>query len=300
MNDKPEKQVAKAFVEAPIRPELVDIPTSSDGVISDPESSMDFMIQKIIDDDQEAENEPDKTESSEVEPNVDNQRPEQGKRDSEIELSQKNESDLPARADNDTVNVTPEEQVEETIAPFRKMNDSDKKVSWADRYSVIKEQFPSVEKLDWNKVFRADPTIMGNILNDIIKVEVAPKGRPGKRPALTREEAKEFWSKYQRADYTVEPFAKALNQLKGTTSIRQMARKVSMSPSHAYNLMTGRNQPKVEDMELVAAAYNKHPSYFYEYRVAFVAASMSERIDYAPESSIIYYERVIEAHDGRS
>lgn len=199
------------------------------------------------------------------------------------------------RADNDTVSTRLEADLEERLAPLQGLNADERKIPWRDRYEVIKRQFPSVVSLDWEKVFRADPTIMGNILNDIIKVEVAPRGRPGKRPALDKEQAREVLSRYRSEDYTLLPFAKAVNRLKQTSSVRQFARKVSMSPTYAYNLMTGSRQPTVEDMELVAGAYGKHPSYFYEYRVAFIATLVAERVEYAPESSIIYYERVLDA-----
>ena len=182
------------------------------------------------------------------------------------------------------------------MEPFEELNARESKVPWAERYELIKKQFPPVENLSWEKVFRSDPTIMGNLLNDIIKVDVAPPGRPGKRPALDKEKAREVLARYQGEDYTLLPFAKALNRLKNTLSVRQLARKVSMSPSYCYNLMSGYKDPSIEDMQLVAGAFDKHPSYFYEYRVAFVSALMAERIDYAPESSIIYYERAVTAY----
>jgi transcriptional regulator with XRE-family HTH domain len=198
----------------------------------------------------------------------------------------------PERATNKTAAV---KDGSEQLEPFAELNARDKRVPWKDRYEVVKQQFPSVQSLDWERVFRADPTIMGNILNDIIKVEVAPKGRPGKRPALEKEQAREVLSRYKSEDYTLLPFAKAVNRLKETQSVRQFARKVSMSPTYAYNLMMGYRDPSVEDMELVASAYGKNPSYFYEYRVAYVTSLMAERMDYAPESSIIYYERAVQA-----
>lgn len=199
------------------------------------------------------------------------------------------------RAENERVASTPEEVLEEKLEPFDELNARPKKASWKERYEVIQQQFPSVVALDWEKVFRADPTIMGNILNDIIKVEVAPKGRPGKRPALDKEQAREVLKRYQGEDYTLLPFPKAVHRLKDQASVRQFARKVSMSPTYAYKLMMGYKEPSVEDMELVAQAYRKHPSYFYEYRVAFITSLMVERVDYAPESSIIYYQRAMQA-----
>lgn len=201
----------------------------------------------------------------------------------------------PERASNDTVESKTPEALQEQLEPFEELNSREKKVPWKERYEVVKTQFPSVQSLDWEKVFRSDPTIMGNILNDIIKVQVAPKGRPGKRPALDKEQARDILKQYQGEDYTLLPFPKAVTRLKQQQSVRQFARKVSMSPTYAYKLMTGAKPPTVEDMELVAEAYGKDPSFFYEYRVAFIATLMVERVDYAPEASIIYYERAMQA-----
>lgn len=201
----------------------------------------------------------------------------------------------PDRAVNETAASRLDRELEERMAPFHEMADADRKIPWKERYEVIQRQFPSVEGLNWEKVFRADPTIMGNILNDIIKVEVAPKGRPGKRPALDKAQARAVLSQYRSEDYTLLPFNQAVNRLKKTNSVRQFARKVSMSPTYAYKLMMGYREPSVEDMELVAEAYGKHPSYFYEYRVGFVLSLMAERVEWSPESSIIYYERAMKA-----
>ena len=43
------------------------------------------------------------------------------------------------------------------------------KMPWKERYQLIVSVFPSVETLDWNEVFRADPAILGRIVNDIIR-----------------------------------------------------------------------------------------------------------------------------------
>lgn len=189
----------------------------------------------------------------------------------------------------------PEDEDEERVAIFQELNQADKKVPWKERYEVIKRQFPSVESLKWKEVFRQDPTIMGRILNDIIKVEVAPKGRPGKRPPLDRGQAGEIFQRYKGNDYALVEFPSAVNHLKQSMSIRTFARKCSMSPAHAYRLMTGYREPTIEDMEMIAQACGKHPSYFHEWRMAYVCRLFIERGDQVPEAGIVLYNKAIEA-----
>lgn len=200
--------------------------------------------------------------------------------------------------EDDDEPLTPDEEDEAKLDIFREMNDRPKKVPWTERYEVIRQQFPSIDRLNWNEVFRQDPTIMGRILNDIIKVEVAPAGRPGKRPSLDKGEAREIYARYKGEDFAVVPFAKACTGLKRKNSIRQFARKCNMSPSHAYRLLIGHKPPTIEDMEMVAKAYGKHPSYFHEWRMAYVCKVFIDRGDAVPEAGIVLYMKAQAAAGG--
>lgn len=168
------------------------------------------------------------------------------------------------------------------------------KMPWRERYQLIVSVFPSVENLDWNEVFRADPAILGRIVNDIIKQEQARPGTPGKRPALDPEVASQRIRELSGEDYSLLPFEQAFNNLKGDRSVRHVASMVGLDKSMVHKLLTGKTHPTMEQMEKIAAGFKKQPGYFHEYRVAYVLSMMFALMDDGPESAIVQYRKLRE------
>lgn len=171
----------------------------------------------------------------------------------------------------------------------------DEKMPWAERYKEIKRVFPSVETLDWSKVFRSDPAIMGRIINDVLKIDQAQPGRPGKRPALDVDRAEEKLRRLRGEDYTILPFVEAVQAARGDKSIRSLAYYSELPKSTVHRLLEGTATPTIEQIEAISKGLRKDPSYFIEYRVAFVIAGLTEMMAQAPESTIVHYEKLIKA-----
>lgn len=169
----------------------------------------------------------------------------------------------------------------------------DEKMPWANRYREIKRVFPSVENLDWSKVFRSDPAIMGRIINDVLKIDQAQAGRPGKRPALDVERAEKKLRKLRGEDYTILPFVEAVQVARGNKSIRSLAFYSDLPKSTVHRLLDGTSTPTLEQMEAIAKGLKKDPSFFIEYRVAYVLAGLTAMMGQAPESTIVHYEKLI-------
>lgn len=194
------------------------------------------------------------------------------------------------------------EETTEILALF-KTADGAKKMPWAERVKMIEDYWPSVKRLDWDKAFRQDPTLLGRILNDIIKMEAATPGQPGKRPNVSREETEKHLRRLTGEDYTIHPFNEALRYLRkdkwgNDKSVRHLARKFGMNRDYTWRLLTGKRVPTVDDMERVAAAFDKHPSYFVEYRVAYLVGFLYDRMTANPEASVLQYRRVNQAAQG--
>lgn len=165
----------------------------------------------------------------------------------------------------------------------------DKKMPWDQRAKLIYEMFPSTASLDFAEVFKADPTIMGRMVAEIFKHERKSTGKPGKRPALGREEATQYLRQYREEDYTILPFHESLKILKGDRSIRAMAHKCGTTSNMMQRLLEGNARPTAEVMENVAKAFKRHPSYFFEYRMAYIVAMLVHRMTAIPEASIVPY-----------
>lgn len=180
----------------------------------------------------------------------------------------------------------------------------DREMPWSERHELIKRTFPSVVSLDWNKVFIQDPGMFGRIMNDILKADQAVPGRPGKRPALDMDEAKRRWREIigdDSVDYTMLPFHRAFQNLVGDKySIRHLARKCNLDKSMIHNLLRGEKDPTPEIMEKIAVGFKISPSYFLEYRVAYVLGVMFYKLTSMPESSVVFYNKIRGGENGDS
>ena len=177
---------------------------------------------------------------------------------------------------------------------FDDMNGRPKKTPWHERFEVIQKNFLSVEQLDWHKVFMDDPEILGNMINDMLKMSVPGKGRPGKRPALQREEAEQLFSKLTGENYSQESFAttfSALKELSGK-SIRVLGEELGLDKMLVHRLLNGKQDPSLEQMEMIANHFNKPPAYFLEWRISYILTFIHELLTEYTESSIVLYKKV--------
>lgn len=188
----------------------------------------------------------------------------------------------------DILVTVPEEQSPD-LDVFRKA--SEEKMPWTKRVELIKQQFPSTVRLDWNEVFRQDPAVLGRIINDILKADQAEPGRPGKRPALDVAAAEERWRQMSGEDYTMLPFDRAFTILKGDRSIRHVAHKVGLDKTLVWGLLNGDKRPNPEIMEKVAAGFKKHPSYFLEYRIDYILGVLFHKLQSSPESTVVFFKK---------
>lgn len=167
------------------------------------------------------------------------------------------------------------------------------KMPWNERAQIIKGMFPSTVNLDWYRVFVQDPTITGRVISDIIKLQQAGTGKPGKRPALGRPDAENFYRQFENDDYSLLEFKDAFKVLMGDRSIRHMARKCEISNSMVQRILSGDQVASVDIMTKVAKAFKKKPSYFLDYRILYIIGMLSEQLTNAPEASIVQYNKLM-------
>jgi len=165
------------------------------------------------------------------------------------------------------------------------------KPSWEKRYALIKEIFPSVENLNWSQIFKEDPDLMGDIINEISKASDASPGRPGKRPPVSRKTARDTYLSLSGQDYSLEPFHVTFRELTEGHSIRDIAHKSGLERNHVYRLMNGK-EPDIYSIECIAQGFGKRPEYFLEYRVFFVITFLTNRLEKIPESSVHFFRKL--------
>lgn len=170
---------------------------------------------------------------------------------------------------------------------------STKKVPWAQRLQDIKKEYPSFDALDWDQAFQNDLDLMGRIIRDILKHEHAEPGHSGPRPALDRDTAKQKLAQIMGMDYSLEKFPLALATLSSGRSIRHIATKTGLNRNTVHRLLKGDVFPDPWTMEVVAKAFNRHPSFFLEYRIDSLMAALESQMQLAPELTIDVYRQAV-------
>lgn len=187
----------------------------------------------------------------------------------------------------------------------RDLSAFDRRLRWDERLSVIRREFPSTTMgvEGWVKAFDRDIDMLGSILRDVLKADQAEPGRPGPRPSLEATRAQPRFDEWMGKDpsdrpYTELPFTTALSLLKKEQSFTQVARKTGISRSHLHRLANGEFLPTLTQMEQIAKAYGKRPSYFVEYRIGVIVGAIAEGLAGSPHRSVPAYETLLGLQTG--
>jgi hypothetical protein len=169
-----------------------------------------------------------------------------------------------------------------------------KRVAWDERMQLISEEFPATVQADWHDILQ-DPDILARVLKDILKVDQIEPGRAGPRPNLDLERGMRTWREMTVGDYSERPFPEAFKILVHGASVRTIARKTSISKSRVERLLQDRDHPTIDDLRLIAGAYNKKAAYFVEYRAEFIMAAIAMRLTGEHELTVALYKKLVQA-----
>lgn len=169
-----------------------------------------------------------------------------------------------------------------------------RKEAWQERAKEIYHKFPEVEDFDWEAALTEDGTFFALVLRDMIKLDSSAPGRSGPRPTLERGEAKEQLDQLFGRDFSMESFKSAMEIMTHGASVRSIANRSGLNRNTVHRLRTGEIDPDPWHMEQLARAYGKHPSYFSEWRVLYIAKAITMRLEANPESSIRIYKQMDE------
>lgn len=173
----------------------------------------------------------------------------------------------------------------------------------ATRAHLIRERFPSTATLRWGVAFANNPELLGRLLRDILKAERATAGAPGVRGARPDLDPLTDAADVDRLrgldpsrhPYSSLAFPAAFALLADGRSVRSLSHKVHIGKDRVFRLLKGRS-PTMGEMEGIAAAFKKEPSYFLEYRMrsihTAIIVAMEERVAEHPEENVSYYERL--------
>lgn len=186
------------------------------------------------------------------------------------------------------------------LAVFHELNAKEKatgiKTPWKDRYALIREYFPVAVRFDWRKAFQDyDDPLYGRIIRDILEHD--QKALNKERQPFDPDQAKARLRQLSGDDYTSLPFVEAFGVLAGKRSIRHIQTKfencgLDVSRGTVWKLKNGLKEPDLYTLEKIAEAFNKHPSYFVEYRIYYILGALGDQMDMAPELTVDLYRRL--------
>lgn len=158
------------------------------------------------------------------------------------------------------------------------------RIPWADRLDAQVARYPSIGDDRWEDAFR-DYELMGGVLRDLLRV--ATQTRRGQRPKLGDVDVEEErLRKLVGDDYSTAPFGEAFQALAGDRSRRHVASRTGIGLTQVHRYLTGEAVPSVADIEKIAAAFGKAPTFFAEYRTELLLGVLREYLSRNPEATI--------------
>lgn len=182
------------------------------------------------------------------------------------------------------------------LQPFIELNAQEKaegiKIPWKERYGLICAHFPSAERLDWRLAFK-DIDVWGRVIYDMLWQDQKEEwDGKGPRPSFDLQRGREKLRQWMGNDYAYGPFIEAFGTLAADRSYRHLASKLGMSAHYVWKLKNGTSTPDLYTLEKIARAFRKDPSYFREYRIAYVLGAIGDQMDMAPEISVDLYRKI--------
>lgn len=174
------------------------------------------------------------------------------------------------------------------LVDFIELNESEKargkkpgKIMSQERVALIQKHFPQSTRMNW-RIALQDPDIMGRFLKDLAKPV------SGESMDQTLERLRRLTGN----DYSYEPFSIAFRSLAGSRSVRHLATKLGLNPQMVWRLKTGKMEPDLALIERIAKGFGKEPSYFAEWRVAYVLCAFGDQLERSPEMSVDLYKKL--------
>lgn len=162
-------------------------------------------------------------------------------------------------------------------------------------FASLAREYPSLRTLagptakaaerSWVAAFTTHPEALETMLSDLIKQAYAKPGRIGQRPMPREEEVN--LNALLHGEYTDDPITVVLTKRVKQGYHKMFAAKIFMSRRMYQRMFLPDNHadkyhPTMNDLERIAEALSKPPSYFLEYRLMAAQAAFARLITERP------------------
>ena len=155
------------------------------------------------------------------------------------------------------------------------------KKKWEARITRIKEQYPEIGNTDWSEMFSNNPEVLYSMLGNVARSGITRKSK------LSNGIGSQRLAALSSTDYSELQFSEALNALCTLHSVATL----EIGEEELSDLRAGRTQPSIDQIEHIAMYFNRHPSYFMEYRIAYVLASINVFLTDNPQTSSSWFNK---------
>lgn len=160
-----------------------------------------------------------------------------------------------------------------------------KDAPWDDRLAWIREQMPEfAEDGVWREALR-DVESLGAVLKAVLRVDAAEQGLR----SVNAEDGAARLNMLLGRDYTTLPFPQAFPIASAGMSLRAVAARCDVTRASLHAYTSGLTRPPLAALESIAKALRKEPSYWLEWRQAYLVAFVCAQIDRHPDLSISAY-----------
>lgn len=150
--------------------------------------------------------------------------------------------------------------------------------------------YPSVDNPQFVKHL-ATPGLIADIMRDFLRLENLTTTGVRETPELEVGLAR--LNELLGNGYSMDPFPKAMRVCTRQQSVRQIARKTGLSKTRVGMLLAGDAAPTAHDMEQVAKAYDRQPTWFAAYRTHVIVTMVTAAVERNPEQSAVLVRRLL-------
>ncbi len=128
--------------------------------------------------------------------------------------------------------------------------------------------------------------IIVHLLRNVLAIDHV-QVRRGNRPDVDPDEGRARLRQLRGQDFTTDAFPHAFRGLIAGRSLENIRRRTGMSKANLSRLLNGVKAPRFDEMETIAAAFEKNPMYFAEYRAATISALVLAYLAADPDGSAL-------------
>jgi len=156
---------------------------------------------------------------------------------------------------------------------------------WDKKLNVLRSKYPQITNINWGEILRDEPEVFCGVVG---KVTVPDNT---KKSEIQTFQGNVQFARVSNSDYSELEFKKAFTIIYSRYH-DPLIEKTNLSERHLIALMEGSITPTYEDMEEIAQAIGRNPSFFMEYRIAKILASIDSYLMVSPETTSVWYNKV--------